>query len=518
MTLVALKGAPVRGRTVLLLHGAVFLIVAFVAWWASAPYVVGVYHDDGDYALLAKSIATGHGFRVIGLPGDPASIHRPPIYPLLLAATWRVAPFPDNLWVLLSLNAILLGLAALGLYRFATDRLGWRHETAAACAIASTITAASLALSSTMLSEPLFLAALWPALMLADRAVTADDSRSVAIAGGAVGLLVLVRTHAIALLVAIVIVLLVRRRPAHAALAAAVAILVLAPWQLWTAHATPRIPTPLEGAYGSYAGWYVRGLRDGGIPFLLATARTNVREFWLLLVDRVAIGTVAWIWWTIAGIVAVLIAIGAWKVAKQSLVSVVFLACYLGIVLLWPYIPWRFVWAVWPLVLLLAAEGAWWAVDSLGPSRVRGAMLAVAVIPAAAMLGTEWNAYAHRSWLRPAQQAGDQVKPVVRWVLTHTRPDDVVLTEAAEVVTLFTGRRAAPTASFTAREYLAPTDSIRSRNELRAMLGVVPARYVVALLPATQQAARSLAAAPQPALREIGALPQAQALIFEVVR
>lgn len=508
---------PLGLRSSTLLPALVLILVAFVAWWASAPYMVGVFRDDGIYALLAKSIATGHGFHYLGLPGEPAATHQPPLYPLLLAAAWRLAPsFPDNISVLLAVNAVLLGVAALGLYHFAVARLGWRSDAAALGAAMATLISPMLTLSSALLSEPLFLAALWPALLVVERAASNVNGRQVAIAGASIGALMLVRTHAIALLAALAVVLACRRRPMHAALAAGVAILVLLPWQLWTRQATPSVPIPLEGAYGSYFGWYLAGLREGGGPFLLATARVNLREFWLLLMDRVAVGSLAWVQLAAAITLAALIAVGAWSTAKRSPVSVCFLACFLGIVLVWPYIPWRFVWAVAPMLLLLAAEGARRLVTAPKTGWRRTVALAVVALPATAMLGTEWKAYAGRTWLAPGKQASDQITPVVRWVATYTRPDDVVLTEGAEVVTLFTGRRAAPAASFTAREYLVPPDSASARAQLRAMLDAVPARYMFALLPSTQRAARSLSTT-RAGLRELGTLPQAQAVVFEVI-
>ena len=123
MTVVALEATPIRVRSATLLAGAVVVLASLVAWWASVPYVVGVWHDDGVYALLGRAIASGHGFHHTQLPGSPAAIHYPPLYPLLLAAAWRVAPsFPDNIAVFLALNATLVGLAALGAFHFA--RLG----------------------------------------------------------------------------------------------------------------------------------------------------------------------------------------------------------------------------------------------------------------------------------------------------------------------------------------------------------------------------------------------------------
>jgi len=55
------------------------------------PYPLGVLHDDAVYAILAKSLATGHGYRYLNLPGEPPATHFPPGYPLFLAALWRMS-------------------------------------------------------------------------------------------------------------------------------------------------------------------------------------------------------------------------------------------------------------------------------------------------------------------------------------------------------------------------------------------------------------------------------------------
>ena len=139
MTAVALEATRVRVRAATLLGGLVVVAAAAVAWWASVPYVVGVWHDDGVYALLGRAIATGQGFHYTQFPGAPAATHYPPLYPLLLAAVWRLAPsFPDNISAFLALNAMLVGVAALGAYRFTRQRLGWRDDAAAAFALAAT--------------------------------------------------------------------------------------------------------------------------------------------------------------------------------------------------------------------------------------------------------------------------------------------------------------------------------------------------------------------------------------------
>src|SRR5215813_13966551 len=52
------------------------------------PYSFGSYHDDGLYGVLAKSLASGNGYRVISLPSEPHQTKSPPLYPFLLSLIW----------------------------------------------------------------------------------------------------------------------------------------------------------------------------------------------------------------------------------------------------------------------------------------------------------------------------------------------------------------------------------------------------------------------------------------------
>ena len=517
MTAVALEATRMRFRTATLLPGLVVVVAALVAWWASMPYVVGVWHDDGVYALLGRAIASGHGFHYTQLPGAPAATHYPPLYPLLLAGVWRLAPsFPDNISAFLALNALLVGVAALGAYRFARTRLDWRDDAAAVFALAATLVTPMLTLSGAVLSEPLFLAALWPVLIGAERAADpSGDRRDALVAGAAAGALMLVRTHALALLLAVVVMLVVRRRPMQALHALSAAALVALPWQLWTMLATPKLAAPLDGAYGSYLGWFVAGLREGGAPFLVATARMNVEALWQLLQDRVVTGDAASPRMLASASMLALVVVGAWCLARRSAVTAWFLALYLAVVVVWPYTPWRFLWAVWPLVLLCGVAGAWWLWGVAPATGTRALVALVVALPAFGRARTEWPAYATRAWSAPALQAGAQITPLVAWVGRNTRPSDIVLAEGEQVISLFTGRRAAPTAPFSAREYVVPRTLATSTAELRELLAVVPARYVLPLAPVQLEAARALAGA-RPGLRAVAPLPRST--VFEVAR
>ena len=54
--------------------------------------LVGVFYDDGLYAVLARSLASGHGYAYLHLPGAPAATHFPPLYPLILTPLFGLLP------------------------------------------------------------------------------------------------------------------------------------------------------------------------------------------------------------------------------------------------------------------------------------------------------------------------------------------------------------------------------------------------------------------------------------------
>ena len=491
----------------------VAIIAAGIALWSAGPYMVGVFHDDGVYALLAQSLASGHGFHYSNLPGSPAAIHYPPLYPLLLSVLWRVAPsFPENVPALVSFNALLVGACAAGWWRFATRVEGWRAWTAAVAALACSLTLPTLALANALLSETLFLALLWPSLMLSERAATNDDTRGHLWAGAAVGLLMLVRTHAIALLGGLVLVLLVRRRWRGAGFVLAASLAIQLPWLLWSAFATPRLAAPLEGAYGSYLGWFLAGLRDGGVSFLGRSIRMNAGECWLYINDRIAAGFPPFLQFAVAGIVTVAAVIGLWSLWQRARVTVLFLVLYSAIVLVWPYNPWRFIWAVWPLLGLVVFSGVRHAWGVTG--RFRPAVAVAVLLPLAAVLRVELHSYAAHEWRSAARDGAAQIAPVLGWIERHAAPDDVILTEGEPVVSLYLGHRAAPPSTFTAREYVMPTSAEEGAGRLHEMMVAVPARFVIVFAPSTLRSADMLAAS-HPGLRRIE--PIGGGAVYEVV-
>src|SRR5579864_8867895 len=62
--------------------GAASTLIIWSYWTALHAPAVGMFHDDGIYAVTAKALATGHGYRIISLPGEIAQTK----YPILLPA------------------------------------------------------------------------------------------------------------------------------------------------------------------------------------------------------------------------------------------------------------------------------------------------------------------------------------------------------------------------------------------------------------------------------------------------
>ena len=63
------------------------LVVGALVWTPLAP---GLWHDDGVYLMLGRSLLHGSGLRYLGVPGDPAAPKFPPVYPLVAAFAWLV--------------------------------------------------------------------------------------------------------------------------------------------------------------------------------------------------------------------------------------------------------------------------------------------------------------------------------------------------------------------------------------------------------------------------------------------
>ncbi len=485
-------------RIVIRAEAMAALIALIVGLIALNSLPVGGFYDDGLYTILAKSLATGHGYRFLNLPGMPAAVHYPPGYPLLLALFWNIVPpFPANLVWLKLLNVVLLGVIAWVTCRYAVRVLALSPAVAFLGALIGTVTIPILVLTNMLVSEPLFLALLIPALMLGEEVAHREPQRREAVWLGLLsGVVVMVRSIGVMFIIAVAVVWLVRRARRAVAWYLGAALLAMSPWLVYSTLHAHDVPPVLQGAYGSYTGWFMGGLHAGGFPFLVATIRVNVQ--------RLAAGLAASFQYTassgVAAITMVALALmfgyGAWRARRRAPVTLVFLALYMGVVVVWPDQPLRFAWALWPLlmVLLLVPLKVLQAPSAPRPLRIGIAVAAVCLVPG--MLRYNVRGYAGGWWANIPRSMTDRVQPAILWVRAHTQKDDVVAAESEPMIYLYAERQAVPVAAFTAMQYLRNRTSQENAEDLRQIVQASNARYVLVQSPGELDAARTLAAQP----------------------
>jgi len=103
------------------------ILVAGVIYILALTPQIGDAYDDGRYIMLAKSIAQGEGYTRLAAPGHPLESHFPPGWPLLLSAVWIVSPhFPENAMGFKVLSVFAALALAAGVYGW----MRWQGENA----------------------------------------------------------------------------------------------------------------------------------------------------------------------------------------------------------------------------------------------------------------------------------------------------------------------------------------------------------------------------------------------------
>ena len=511
--------APVSGllshpseKMVVIGLAALVLVVAILT---VTPWPVGAFQDDAMYTVLAKSLAEGKGYRFLNLPGEPNATHFPPGYPAFLALLWRLWPsFPDNVVLFKFANAALLSAAALGCYAFARKRFAAPVIVAAGSAVIGTMSIVVLLVTGVIMSEPLFLALLFPALLWCERAVDSGRVRDAAIAGLLLGMLTLVRSIGAVAIPATCLVLAARGRWRPAVVLGLVAASLLVPWQLWVGAHEHEIAPVFVGKFGSYGSWLANGYREGGAGFALDVIRRNVAELHGMLSYYFMPVVSRWPRAMVMGAVTVFAVLGTKRFGRCAPASLVFLGLYMLVVMLWPFEPARFVLAVWPLWPLLVGSGvlaAWGQVSGWSsPPAVTAGRVVVAALVIAFVAGSgRYNGigYARKWWISVQRDAGKRAKPIVQWAARYTDSTDVLSTEDDLIVYLYANRKAVPTSTFTPAQRLRPlTDAQDAATTREIFREYRPSWYIVG----SQQGFRTastLAAGPSAMLRFVGRTP-----------
>ena len=534
----------VSGAETLTLARLVPWMVALAAFGAAVaaigPWPVGVFQDDGIYMVLAKSLATGEGYRYLNVPGTPNATHYPPLFPAVLALLWKVSPsFPQNVALFKFANAAWLGGAAALFYAFARERLQLGRMAAGLGVAAFSACAPVVLLTVMVLSEPMFLCTLAGTLILCERAASSARVKDAAIAGAAAAVLSLVRTLGILCVPATMLVLAWRRQWRAAFAMGAVTILLSIPWQLWVGAHAAEVPSIFLGKYGSYLGWLVDAVQRDGIVFLRDVAWANLKSLVAQGWASTATDTLnVYVRNTTSIALAFFFGLGLGAFARRAPSVALFLLFYLGIVVIWPFAPARFTWGVWPLVGLVytmavvtvwewrgVASGAWGAppnntiasatdahiIITARPSSVQRILrpLALASLTALAVGYAGYNYLGvTRDWWGVVQgSVANRARPLAEWVVANTDSTAVLATDDDVLMHLYTGRKAIPNSAFTPQEHLVEQSPAFAVQSLRTILATYRVDYVLASARYGAHAVQGLVQATPPELRVVRRLP-----------
>jgi hypothetical protein len=134
------------------------LLVGVTSIWSSNKEVLGLFHDDGIYAVVAKSLSNGSGYRIISLPTAPNQTKYPFLYSSLLSWLWSLDPkFPDNIGLLKAANGVFLAVIFVLSYLFYRQRAAGEESEGLLFAALVCINPAVFSFTDFTVSDILFL-------------------------------------------------------------------------------------------------------------------------------------------------------------------------------------------------------------------------------------------------------------------------------------------------------------------------------------------------------------------------
>lgn len=417
---------------------------------AIKPAVIGLYHDDALYTVVAKSLSEGTGYRIVSLPSSPAQLKYPFLYPYVLSWLWTFMPvFPENVAFLKALNAVALFVALLFSYALFRRHVVTRNVDALMYLLLIGANPAIFSLATLTLSETLFLALTVAALSLEH---ATRPAQIVALAG-IVAASYLTRTSGVALILAFAAWFLLRRSYRSLLIFVGATVAMVAPWWLWQlGHRGDPVKSVLLDYYVAYrpdshAALAVWSNRQQAVDIVQGNLWYLAEVLDAALMLSVVPGLRPWIY--------ALLAIGVYESLRQRLAGYhLFLATYLLIMIGWPWHPGRFMFPLVPLVLLFLFSGvkaseAW--VRRLSHDRFQrtAQWLPRTPVVVITMMTAVWlTLYVYddpRFDVRPAYTRHERhwqgFLETFAWIRDHTAPSDVLATGYDPMYYLYTGRQ-----------------------------------------------------------------------------
>jgi hypothetical protein len=468
------------------------LLIGLAAVWSSNKEVLGLFHDDGIYTVVAKSLHDGAGYRIISLPTAPDQTKYPFLYSYILSWLWSLEPqFPDNIGLLKAANAVFL--VAIFVLSYLFYCLCVQKEESEGLLFATLVCINPLVFSFTdfTVSDILFLLLSLSALVIFDASKQCISRPiSVTLLAVTVALACLTRSAAIPLAVAGAVHFACNKRYRDLMHYVCLVVLFITPWWLWVRTRSNQTTTSLIDYYVSYSSFppaFVIMWSDpfGAIEIVWGNLRYMVEALDLIFQSRIIPGLLL--------SVGLLLLLGLWRSFKeQSVFFRSYVVLYLGLVVALPFPPDRYLMPLVPGIyffLFCGVQAAEVLLSNLMESETRKKILCHLVRVTFALvvvLQVGWlfnyflnkDAATTRVWFGKRLAASWQgFSETFEWIRNNTDETTVLATVRDPMYYLYTGRQSVQPALHTPATYLyrygrafldmAPSDEIKA--ELKSL-------------------------------------------------
>ena len=477
---------------------ALGLLLGAVAFWGVNGTILGLFHDDGIYAVVGKAIAQGEGYRIVSLPNAPAQTKYPFLYSFLLSSLWAMSPsFPQNIALLKGLNvAILVAIFFVALIYYRRCASG---ATTAAVLFAVLVCCNPIIFGFTdyVLSDLwLVLLSLCALTLCADSATDrASSSRLLALAG-VTGLACLSRSAALPLVFAGAIhTVTVRGRRAAAYFVLAV-FLFVAPWPAWLWFHSQQ---PTDSLFAYYTAYGVTGVGVEKWAVTIKRYSSIVEGNGRYLSDMLEMFYLTPLLPGVGFFLAFFSFIGAIASARrENLFAWSFLALSVALLLAWPFHPGRYLAPLAPLALLFLFRGMAsahsWLEVALGNAASWRWLSRLAWSPVLFILlldGAWLSSYllnhddqtTRGLYGRRLPYGWSGFEESFAWIRAHAAPDALLATGYDPMYYLYTGRRAIRPALHRPATYFYPyggaQPDVGSVREIKPQLASLRIDYLI---------------------------------------
>jgi hypothetical protein len=317
------------------------LLIGLAGVWSSNKNVLGLFHDDGIYTIVAKSISSGAGYRIISLPTAPDQTKYPFLYSYILSWLWSFEPkFPDNIGLLKAANAAFLAGTFILSCLFYRRRVGEGSEGLLFAALVC-INPIVFSFTDFTVSDILFLLLSLSAFAIFDASEQCvSQPGSITLLAVTVALCCLTRLAALPLAIAAAIHFAWSKRYRDLTHYVFLVFLFVAPWWLWVGTHSNQTASSLLDYYVSYSleppalvvMWFDP---VGAWEIVWGNLRYIVEALDLLFQSRIIPGLLL--------PVVLLLLLGLWRsFNEQSVFFRSYVLLYLGLVIASPFRPARY--------------------------------------------------------------------------------------------------------------------------------------------------------------------------------